>query len=196
MAKSETAERHPRIDHERAVVLALADPGHLDENGKLQKPTHKQIAERLYEKPLSRLQGRSKAIKLSSEAQSVRDIGRGFIGKLNNRGYLNYPDLARTTALFEEIEGMYSKRSLEPDDLYEIFGISQSENNNPFGSHYLNITAPRLPQPETDPKLREVKIGDFVDRLMEIRQEGPETHIGDKLPTHSRASGTPSNDRN
>lgn len=33
-----TAERHPRIDHERDVVLALADPGHLDEKGVLQNP--------------------------------------------------------------------------------------------------------------------------------------------------------------
>lgn len=165
MAKSETdpthsvllAERHPRIDLERAVVLALAGPGILDENGVLIKPTHKEIAKRLYKESLSKLRGRSRDIRLVEAIQSFREIGRGFIDKVDDLDSLRDGDRARTTALFKEIEGMYPKRSLESNDLYEIFGISQSEAHNPFGSHYLNTTAPPLPQPVTDPNLRVVR---------------------------------------
>src|SRR3990167_11177072 len=177
MAKVETGsahhdlviEKHPRLAHERAVVLALADPGHIDEGGALRKSTHREIAERLYEKELSRLQGRSRAIRLAAAAQSVRDIGKRFISKLNNLGRLEKADHTRTTALFEEIGGLYTQRKLKPNDLYEIFRIPQ-ENGNPYGSRYQSsTTAPSLPQPEADPVTRPpVVIGTFVDHLLDV----------------------------
>lgn len=61
---------------------------------------------------------------------------------------------------------MYPPETIsEHDDLYEIFGIQRSEVYNPFGSHYLNIIAPPLPQPETDPERRRVDAGVFKDHL-------------------------------
>lgn len=186
MANPETAERHPRIDHERAVVLALADQGRLDENGILQKPTHKEMAERLYKEVLSKLRGRSRDIRLAAAIQSVREIGRRFIDKVDDLASLREGDRTRTTALFEEIEGMYSKRTLGSNDLYEIFGISQSEAHNPFGSHYLNIKAPPLPQPETDPLLREVHADVFIDHRMS--PEGNETVVAIGTPSPPQSS--------
>lgn len=181
MAKPETAERHPRIDHERAVVLALADPGRLDKDGKLQKPTHREIAERLRQEELLKLQGRSRDIKLAAETQSIRDIGRRFIDKVNGLGYLKIADSTRTSALLKELEEMH-KRSLGPEDLYEIMGISQARAYSPsFGSsQYLDITAQPLPQPDTDPDRNTLTRSAFEDHLIFLRKNPEPKPLGTK----------------
>lgn len=188
MAKSEidfahthsTTERRPRIDHERNVILSLADPGQVDKNGVLKKSTHKEIAERLYQKQLSRPRGRVRDIRLAAATQSVREIGKRFINRLTNLFPVKDAAFTRSTALFEEIRGLYSDRSLEPMDLYEIFGLSQIENHGNSSESYLNIVAPPLPQPETDPERRKFNGEVLGDHLLFIRNNPEPKPLGTK----------------
>lgn len=183
--KPAVEERRSRYQHERDVVLALADPGKVNESGVLQKPTHREIAERFYARELSKLGGRKRTIRLAAATQSVRNIGRRFIGKLNNLARLKREEFAKTTALFEDVKELYPERVLAANDLYEIFGIAEDGKESGFGSWHQssNITAPPLPQPETDPKKREIDVGAFVDHLMDLRRGETVVYIGTKLDT-------------
>lgn len=117
VANNGSAERYSRIQRERDVILALAGPGHLDKTGSLRKPTHKDIAERLYAKALLGLTVRARTVRLAAAAQSIRAIGKGFIHKISHLDSLGIADADRTAALFEEVKGLYPDRVLVPNDL-------------------------------------------------------------------------------
>lgn len=181
-----SAERYSRIQRERDVILALADPGQKDEDGHQLKPTHKDIAERLYAKALFGLTVRARTVRLAAAVQSIRAMSKGFIYKISHLDSLGIADADRTAALFKEVKGLYTDRALVPNDLYGIFEIKefQPKGDNPLRSHYQStITAPPLPQPDPESARVPIDIVSFMENVM--APSGTERYIGKRIAPQS-----------